>query len=174
MRTCSWGANPDPEYVIGLPASTAYGDGVVVGYSPSIWYGATAMALVFAPTRTMSVWPTGATPTGTCARLIDPDPSAVKVAAGVPATRPQYTPTFSPGANPDAEIVAVLPGFPADLPTICTLADPPAVTNCAVAAMTPPSSATTVALVPERPTGMVNPAVTEPFFATLLIASSVP
>src|SRR5215813_1170415 len=162
ISTGSLGANPLPLNVIDLPALTAYGRKMVLGYRPIIWYGTVAVVWVLVPTSTNAVGPTGAIPTWTLALLIDPLLSAVKVAAGVPLTRPQNTLTFSPGPNPLAVTVMWSPGFPAALPTILAEAIPPGVTSGAVAWTPSAWRTTTVAFEAVKDNGMLNPVVTVP------------
>ncbi len=132
------------------------------------------MVWLFVPTSTKLVSPTGATPTGTLAWLSEPDPSAVRVTAGVPVVRPQYTSTFSLGPNPAAETVTVSPGLPADLPTMDTLPTPWGVTSGAEATPPPAWTAITVALGPVRDLGMVKAVVSTPPAVVLPCATTVP
>src|SRR5262249_53016952 len=105
---------------------------------------------------------------------IAPEGSAVSVAAGVPATRPQKTLTRSPGPNPAADTVTTSPGLPAVLPSIVTLPIPPGVASWAVASLPPGWATITVALDVVSLPGMVNPAVIMPSPVVRPCATTVP
>src|SRR5215472_4436640 len=103
-----------------------------------------------------------------------PEPSAVRVAAGVPLTRPQKTLTLSPGPKPVAETVTVAPGFPAALPSIVAWPIPPGVTSAALAWVPPGCWTITVALDPVIELGMVNPEETVPLTDVRPCATTFP
>ncbi len=100
--------------------------------------------------------------------------SAVKVAAGVPATRPQKTRTVSPGPKPVALTPTVVPGFPAGFPTIVTFPTPPAVMSWADAFSPLSPRATTVADCPREDDGRLNPVMSVPVADALPRPTTVP